>query len=955
MVQRLLSLAAFAAVAIASPQQLDIAGINAAPVVADGPVWLAGNPIQTASLVTTFPSPAPTNAPEVIAKRSGIQKRDTIISADTVISAKAAALGSTSITTQVLAGVSLWLNGASTHNIYGNINNAGRIVISQTSYLLTSLLGGGGQSCSWSGHDAYNGNLVNAIGALFQINDITGLAAASYSLKLRALINLGTLQLCGRGDLGIGSSFEISTDLDAVNSGLISYEQYGGNAGANFLWHTTASASASASVNLYNNGTFRLINTVYHNIQNVLGNGGCWHIGLGATLFLEAGTAANLVQGVNPFSGQTIYFADATAVLHLDAGVYAKTPIFGATISGFATGNAIEFAETIKTYTYVAATGNLIVTFTSGKSVTLFIGLGFDATAFVKRTRGLLGLNAIFYVGLKVNLSIPPVCLPSVPLCSPLPYTLPPYGTKTSTVTKPTSTTVPTTTSSAPVITTTSTSSTSSTPTSTSTSSVVPTTTSSVVPTTTSAAPITTSSATTSTVVSTVTSAYQRPTCPIKGRKPYYAALATGYTTDPALSATSTTTANQPCPTQPEAGTECGFINPLDPCAPQPDGFGPVPTPDTVPAFYNYSVLHDAAQAAPKVIPSYADASGNPYVQVFTDLNKSVQAQSFLGQYNLETYNATQCAALCDCTKLCTAFNIFAERDPSLAPSRASDNSTAYTVWGYECPNPPSMTSFKCTLWGSYIDASNAKNNGQYRADFHVVITASDGYDRTNGTTPADPTGPAPGSSTTTLTTFVSSTSTTLSTVSTTSVPTTSDVPTTSSVPTSSVPTSTATIITTTASAPSYYSPPPTYTRPPSHPWTHPQNCAGHAVDAPDYHLSSYFFPGPYNPQACADYALAQSSININAYASLSASAQVGGLLNVGAGVSASAGVSVQTAKFFNAAYLHKNGEPWGTYCSLYNSLLDVSIVGTNTGIISADGISFEVKQCFTWDLAISL
>ncbi|KAF1818820.1 uncharacterized protein K489DRAFT_326888, partial [Dissoconium aciculare CBS 342.82] len=354
---------------------------------------------------------------------------------------------------------------------------------------------------------------------------------------------------------------------------------------------------------------------------------------------------------------------------------------------------------------------------------------------------------------------------------------------------------------------------------------------------------------------------------------------------------TSTTTANQPCPTQPEAGTDCGFINPLDPCAPQPDGFGPVPTPDTVAAFYNYSVLHDAAKAAPSVIPSYADASGNPYVQVFQDLNKSVQAQSYLGQYNLETYNATQCAALCDCTKLCTAFNIFAERDPSLAPSRASDNSTAFTVWGYECPNPPSMTSFKCTLWGSYITAANAKNNGQYRADFHVVITGSDGYDRTNGTTPPNPTGPAPGSS------------------------------------------STATL----------------------HPWTHPQNCLGKAVDAPQYHLSSYFFPGPYNPQVCADYALAQSSINLNVAASLGVNAQVGGLLNLGLGASASASVKVQTAKFFNAVYLHRNGEPWGTYCSLYNSLLDVSLVGTNTGIVSADGVSLEVKQCFTWDLAISL
>lgn len=57
------------------------------------------------------------------------------------------------------------------------------------------------------------------------------------------------------------------------------------------------------------------------------------------------------------------------------------------------------------------------------------------------------------------------------------------------------------------------------------------------------------------------------------GYTPYYPALATSYTTDPAL--TGTTTSGQACPTQPEAGTYCGFINPEDPCAPQPDGYGP--------------------------------------------------------------------------------------------------------------------------------------------------------------------------------------------------------------------------------------------------------------------------------------------------------------------------------------------------------------------------------------------
>lgn len=35
---------------------------------------------------------------------------------------------------------------------------------------------------------------------------------------------------------------------------------------------------------------------------------------------------------------------------------------------------------------------------------------------------------------------------------------------------------------------------------------------------------------------------------------------------------TSTTSTTSACPTTPEAGTYCGFINPEDPCAIQPDG-----------------------------------------------------------------------------------------------------------------------------------------------------------------------------------------------------------------------------------------------------------------------------------------------------------------------------------------------------------------------------------------------
>jgi hypothetical protein len=52
------------------------------------------------------------------------------------------------------------------------------------------------------------------------------------------------------------------------------------------------------------------------------------------------------------------------------------------------------------------------------------------------------------------------------------------------------------------------------------------------------------------------------------------------------------------------------------------------------------------------------------------------------------------------------------------------------------CPNPKSITNYKCTLWGSNLDASTATNQGGYREQFQVVVVGSNGYDKTNVTTP---------------------------------------------------------------------------------------------------------------------------------------------------------------------------------------------------------------------------
>ncbi|KAI1847486.1 hypothetical protein JX265_013944 [Neoarthrinium moseri] len=190
-------------------------------------------------------------------------------------------------------------------------------------------------------------------------------------------------------------------------------------------------------------------------------------------------------------------------------------------------------------------------------------------------------------------------------------------------------------------------------------------------------------------------------------------------------------TSDQACPTPYEIGTFCGFvgtpsvppyINPEDPCAPQPDGFGPKTTPDTADAFEKNEVYHRMAQSA---------GSPKGYTQTFKDLNAAVNANSYMGLYTLQSYDVQTCADKCDSTDLCTAFNLYIERDPEWNPERCSCTGEDVS----------SIANYKCTLWGSGVQPGAAVNFGQTRDGFDVVITGSNGYEKTNTTTPATPSG----------------------------------------------------------------------------------------------------------------------------------------------------------------------------------------------------------------------
>ncbi|KAI4256241.1 MAG: hypothetical protein L6R42_006337, partial [Xanthoria sp. 1 TBL-2021] len=144
-------------------------------------------------------------------------------------------------------------------------------------------------------------------------------------------------------------------------------------------------------------------------------------------------------------------------------------------------------------------------------------------------------------------------------------------------------------------------------------------------------------------------------------------------------------------------------------CAPQPAGSGPVSTPDTAAAFKVDAQLQGYAINAP---------TPNGYSQAFSNKDGSLSASKYMGLYTMKSFDTLGCASLCDQADDCEAYNMYIERDPSVDPN-AND-----------CPNPPSLTNFKCTLWGAPVVAEQATNKGQWRDSFEVVITGSNGYNK---------------------------------------------------------------------------------------------------------------------------------------------------------------------------------------------------------------------------------
>ncbi|KAF4312687.1 hypothetical protein GTA08_BOTSDO11651 [Botryosphaeria dothidea] len=191
------------------------------------------------------------------------------------------------------------------------------------------------------------------------------------------------------------------------------------------------------------------------------------------------------------------------------------------------------------------------------------------------------------------------------------------------------------------------------------------------------------------------------------------ASTSTAVTTATSTSATSTAATSTSTSSSTTVEAAATTVGPY--CTALPTGSGPVPSPDTDSAFLSYSAFHSSASAA--AAPTGVPAN---YNLNFTDLNGATQLSTYLTYKTLDTYNAKSCADFCDATSLCTGFNIYFERDPS------KDGNTGDCL----SADLASTTNIKCALFGSSVSKDSATNAGQWRNNFHVVITGSNGYNK---------------------------------------------------------------------------------------------------------------------------------------------------------------------------------------------------------------------------------
>lgn len=159
-----------------------------------------------------------------------------------------------------------------------------------------------------------------------------------------------------------------------------------------------------------------------------------------------------------------------------------------------------------------------------------------------------------------------------------------------------------------------------------------------------------------------------------------------------------------------------------DSCTPLPQGRGPGFDLD-VPLYFQTNLRMTSISKEAQTPPQWTRS--------FQGLHASSSGDDYLGYTLLDAYDPYKCAEYCDGKDQCQSINIFFERAPSVK-------------LGPECPNPPSTTLIKCTMWAAPVTETKAKNEGSWDHQFLRLIAGSNAYMNSRAIDPTTGSSPLP-------------------------------------------------------------------------------------------------------------------------------------------------------------------------------------------------------------------
>ncbi|KAK6456640.1 Hyphally regulated cell wall protein N-terminal-domain-containing protein [Scheffersomyces xylosifermentans] len=305
---------------------------------------------------------------------------DVVISQNTIVSS-----GDTLINDNffVNSGVFYSIDRGMTHNWYKDITINGKLYVTNRDIKTGMTI----DVCGTTGQITNNGWIV--------LDDGNATSAPTFDWYGGSFTNYGSVWFAGIGNTG-GSTFAIQPAGPFNNNGTISLYQYNSRSGG------TSHLGLDDHV-ITNTGTVCIYQNIFFQGSSVIGDGGCWDVGLNSNFW------ATNVNTRTMSEGQLIYLSTSSSSLRIDS----YPPNIPIHVAGWGNNNVIGLSTVINSFTY---DGNSLYITSGGYTYNLVIGPGYNPSLMSVGSAnygsgvGTIGKAGIMYSGPPPQVGRPSQC-----------------------------------------------------------------------------------------------------------------------------------------------------------------------------------------------------------------------------------------------------------------------------------------------------------------------------------------------------------------------------------------------------------------------------------------------------------------------------------------------------------------------------------------------------------------